>query len=57
MAPFRQGLKLTRRSALKAVLSTELPRSAGARVAACSRLTVGWSAVSRWPVAGGRCGA
>ena len=40
MAPMRQGQRLTRRSALKVVLSSELPRSAGARVAACSRLTV-----------------
>jgi hypothetical protein len=34
MAPMRQGQRLTRRSALKVVLSRELPRSAGARVAA-----------------------
>jgi hypothetical protein len=46
IAPMRQGQRLTRRSALKVVLSRELPRSAGARVAACSRLTVRWSAVS-----------
>src|SRR3954447_23197106 len=37
---------------LKVVLTRELPRSAGARVAACSRLTVRWSAVSRRPAAG-----
>ena len=43
------GQRLTRRSALKVVLSSELPRSAGARVAACSRLTVRRSAVGRWP--------
>src|SRR3954447_12947263 len=46
MAPMRQGQRLTRRSALKVVLSRELPRSAGARVAACSRFTVRWSSVS-----------
>ena len=46
MAPMRQGQRLIRRSALKVVFSSELPRSAGARVAACSRLTVRWSSVS-----------
>src|SRR3954465_12853421 len=46
MAPIRQGHRLTRRSALNVVLSRELLRSAGARVAACSRLTVRSSAVS-----------
>src|SRR3954468_4849835 len=35
IAPIRQGHRLTRRSALKVVLSRELPRSASARVAAC----------------------
>jgi transposase InsO family protein len=33
MAPMRQGQRLTLRSALKVVLSRELPRWAGARVA------------------------
>jgi hypothetical protein len=36
----RHGQRLTRRSALKVVLSRELPRSAGPRVAACNKLTV-----------------
>jgi hypothetical protein len=31
IAPIRQGQRLTRRSALKVVLSREFPRSAGAR--------------------------
>ena len=38
IAPMRQGQRLIRRSALKDILSSELPRSAGARVAACSTL-------------------
>ncbi len=38
MALIRQGQRLTRRSTSKVVLSKELPRSAGERVAACSRL-------------------
>lgn len=42
IAPIR-GHRLTRRSALAFVLSSELPRSAGAQVAPCSRLTVGSS--------------
>jgi hypothetical protein len=40
IAPMRYGQRLTRRSALKVVLSRELPRSAGPRVAACNKLTV-----------------
>src|SRR5512135_1945849 len=44
MAPIRPGQKLTQRSAVKEVVSRELPRSAGMRVAACRRLTVRWSA-------------
>src|SRR3954468_6079934 len=39
IAPIRQGHRLTRRSALKVVLSSALPRSASARVAACRALT------------------
>ena len=39
IAPMRQGQRLTRRSALKVVLSRELPRSAGARV---DRETAAW---------------
>src|SRR3712207_174049 len=46
IAPIRHGQRLTRRSALKLVLSRELPRSAGALTAACSRLTQRSSAVS-----------
>ena len=49
MAPMRQGQRLTRRIALKVILSWELPRSVGARVAACSRFTVRWSAGNRRP--------
>jgi hypothetical protein len=47
MAPMRQGQTVTRRSAVKVVVSRELPRSAGARVAACSRLTVRWQRSER----------
>ncbi|MBM7806972.1 hypothetical protein JOD57_002809 [Geodermatophilus bullaregiensis] len=47
IAPIRHGQRLTRRSALKLVLSSELPRSAEALSAACSRLTQRSSAVSR----------
>ncbi len=46
MAPIRQGQRLTRRSAVKVVLSRALPRSASARVAACQRLRMRWSSVS-----------
>src|SRR5919112_5862503 len=40
IAPIRQGHRLTRRRALNVVLSSEFPRSATARVAQCSMLTV-----------------
>ena len=46
MEPIRQGHRATRRSAVKVVSSRELPRSASARVAACSALVVRWSAVN-----------
>ena len=40
MAPMRHGHRLTFRSALNVVLSSEFPRSVRARVAACSAVTV-----------------
>jgi hypothetical protein len=52
MAPIRQGHRLTRRSALKVVLSSELPRSVGARVNDVPNLTP-WRAV-RDPLPGAR---
>src|SRR3954453_18825962 len=51
IAPIRQGQRLTRRSALNVTLSSELPRSANARVAACRALTVRSSSLSGRPVA------
>jgi hypothetical protein len=42
----RHGHKVTRRSALKVVLSSEFPRSASARVAEWRALMVRWSTVS-----------
>ena len=49
MLPIRHGHRLTRRSALKVVLSSEFPRSASARVAECRALMVRCSAVSATP--------